>query len=67
LSAAAGIRCAATALALLAPLFGAAFCFNQQKASHIAGRKAIWSGRTGAAMQRKTSGGPRISAAAPWR
>jgi hypothetical protein len=54
-------------LALLALLFGAAFCFNQQKASHIAGLKAIWSGPTGTAMQRKTSGGPRISAAAPRR
>jgi hypothetical protein len=54
-------------LAFLALLCGAAFCFNQQKASHIAGLKAIWSGASGAAMQRKTSGGLRIPAAPPRR
>jgi hypothetical protein len=36
-----GVRCAATASAFLALLCGAAFCFNQLKASHIGGGKAI--------------------------
>jgi hypothetical protein len=48
----------------VALLCGAAFCFNQQKASHITGLKAIW---FGAATQHKTSSGLGISAALPRR
>jgi hypothetical protein len=54
-------------LGFLALLCGAAFCFNQQKASHITGLKAIWSGAAGAATPHKTSSGLGISAALPRR
>jgi hypothetical protein len=54
-------------LGFVALLCGAAFCFNQQKALHIAGLKAIWSGASGAATPHKTSSGLGISAALPRR